>query len=48
MDMLVRVLGSVRVLEFFWIHYQNCNKLQGTNLRKLPVLVMHPKEKVQH
>jgi hypothetical protein len=41
MDMPVRVLGSVRVLKLFWIHYQSCTKLQGTNSRKLPVLEMH-------
>jgi hypothetical protein len=48
MDMLVRVLGSVRVLAFFWMHYQKCTKPQGTNLCKLPVLVMRPKEEVQY
>ncbi len=48
MDMPVRVLGSVRILMFFGIHYQNCTKLQGTNLHKLPVLVMRPKEEVQY
>ncbi len=33
---------------FFGIHYQNCTKLQGTNSRKLPVLVMCSKEEVQY
>ncbi len=48
MDMPVRVLGSVRVLAFFEIHYQNCTKLQGPNSRKVPVLVMRLKEEVQY
>jgi hypothetical protein len=48
MDMPVRVLGSVRVLALFGIHYQNCTKLQGTNSHKLPDLVMRPKEDVHY
>ncbi len=48
MDVPVSVLGSVRVLAFFLIHFQNCIKLQGTNLRELPVLVMRPKEEAQY
>ncbi len=32
----------------FWIHSQNCTKLQGTNSCKLPVLVMRLKEEVQY
>ncbi len=48
MDMPVHILGSVHVLAFFWIHYQNCTKLQGTNLHKLPVLVRHLKEEVKY
>jgi hypothetical protein len=47
MDMPVHVLGSIHVQAFFWIYYQNCTKLQGTNLCKLAVLVMHSKEEVQ-
>ncbi len=32
----------------FWIHCQNCTELQGTDLLKLPILVMRPKEEVQY